>query len=500
MGVLASCGADKRQLSSIFLLEFVILFTLSSLIATSLSSLIMYILFKSFLEIQNVGNLSWMLFRIDPLNTLLHLAAFFIVALFFINLTLRKQFKEVTVNLMRSSASGEKLKHYAKRMAILSNPVRSLVRLFQKRNERPFIRCLVVVIPVIILMVFVFNYMMINIEAITKVPDYEITLSKEGHVVDGDYLPAYLTEADLEYVKGINGVSSVQVEKNIDNSKFLVKDERARGPSSFDSGDALYNSTKITPYSKTGSETLQGKYDVAVSKNHAYLKYKLGDKILLYDFYGSNMIEVTVAKLLDMEWTDRLFAIQLNEALYTELTATEPINKLLIKLVNPSESSAIAEAIAVHFNGTEDRLMDEYSMFEKNRQTRLGYYIFTLIIFGLLFTFMLIIIYTKLSDYIASQRPLNRILHILGALSADIFRAYSIQTIRAALFGLCVSFAVGFGLLLLFFNGTGYHISTAIATIAVQVLIAALVFLTFFSSVGLTLNRQLKIISNGETK
>jgi hypothetical protein len=68
------------------------------------------------------------------------------------------------------------------------------------------------------------------------------------------------------------------------------------------------------------------------------------------------------------------------------------------------------------------------------------------------------------------------------------------QTTNAALFGIVLSFGVGFGLVLAFFAGTGYKISVTPITVTVQAVIALFIFLTFFVSVSITLKRQLKAL------
>jgi ABC-type lipoprotein release transport system permease subunit len=493
IGVMVSYGAENSQIKKMFVLEFVLIFLLSSVTSVLVSTATMYTLFKLFLEVKAVGNLSWFVFDVNPASVLITLAMFLIAGLAVVLFALRKRFKATTADLMKTTASGERVKHYPK-MKLLSSPANSLARLFGKRNKAPFVGSLFVVVPITIVAVFIFNYLMINIESITTPPRNEIVIRYEP-LTDENKI-GFSPEA-IETIKSIPDVKNVYLGFNMSTTKYLVEDERSSGIESMFDGIKNYTKTKILDISSIAElDTSLAKYEVAVSKNHEYLKYNIGDKILLqpYEDSTASTIELTVAKLLDIEWTDRMVQLYVSDELFSELTQGEIANVLQIKLNDPAKSPNITALLSAQFIGAEYTVLDEHSMFEKNQQTSAGMYVLALIVFGIMFAFVLVIIGTKLTDYIASQKSMNRTLHILGAQSSDLYKAYMRQTIKSAMFGIVLSFGVGFGLVLAFFNGTGYKISVTPITVTVQAVIAMFIFLTFFVSVNISLKRQLKTL------
>jgi predicted lysophospholipase L1 biosynthesis ABC-type transport system permease subunit len=494
IGVMTSYGAENRQITKMFVIEFVLLFLLSSITAVLVSTATMYILFKLFLEIKAIGNLSWVVFDVNPISVLINLAMLLITGLAVVLLTLRKRFKTTTANLMKTTASGVRIKHYSQKMKLLSSPANSLARLFGKRNKAPFVGSLFVVIPITAVALFMFNYLMINLELVTKPPKNEIVIRYAQLTDEGI---GFSPEA-IENIKRIPEVKDVYLDYNMPTTKYLVEDERSSGVSTTLLDDKKYTHTTISGYSSIadGTPALAGKYDVAVSKNHAFLKYNVGDKILLLqppsEHSATSQIELTVTKLLDIEWTDRMVQLYVSDDLYSELTQDEKINIVKIKLSDPTKSPDVTALLSTQFTGVQYTVVDEYSMLKKNQQTSVGMYILALIVLGIMFAFVLVIIGTKLTDYIYSQKAMNKTLHILGAESADLYKAYIHQTIKSALSGIVLSFGVGFALVLAFFNGTGFKIIVTPLTITVQVVIALVIFLSFFVSVSITLKHQLK--------
>lgn len=65
IGTLVSCGADKSQIRKIFIVEFILIFSLASLSALLISVGILKLLFRFFLTMQ-VEGLAWLLFHINP--------------------------------------------------------------------------------------------------------------------------------------------------------------------------------------------------------------------------------------------------------------------------------------------------------------------------------------------------------------------------------------------------------------------------------------------------
>lgn len=524
IGVLVSCGAENKQIRTIFLFEFFVILIISVIAAVSISSLLMYLLFHFYLQVKDVGNLTWLIFRIDPINLVLHIFAFSIVLLLVFLLCLNHKLKQTSIIMLRSNESGEIVKHYRKTMVLEKNAVESLGRLLSHRTKRHFIRCLIISAPITFAVIFIFNYLIINIETACNKPDYEITIRK--NIVKVDEIG--FSKDDITFVKDIEGIKYVKEEFNLPGTKYLLKDNRMDGYSMVAFGNERYSQTFINPYTDIedalkSKDFNSNKYNVAINKNHKYLKYQVGDKIYLYlneigfteesiideeseqdntntnhnhiaggISIASKPIELTVVQLLDYEWSDRLFPIYFTDELYSELTSGESMYTLQLKLDNTSKSKDIVSALKNKFYGVEYIITNNQEMFEKNKETATGVYILALFIFSILFAFILIILYAKLTDYVETQTSNIRIFHILGASKSDIYDSYMKLSVNISMLSIITSFILGLGFCILFFQNTGYHLIFNITTISGHLMIAMLIIAAFNVPVHSTLKKKIE--------
>ncbi len=179
MGVLRSCGAENRQINTIFLTEFVIVFALSSVSALLLSAGVMKLLFVSFLEVRADG-FAWLLFRMDPVNTALHIVIFFIVLLAVITSTLVKFGKGSMANAVRNDIQSSEITKKPKELRIKTSPERSLLALWLQRTNKTHRSCLYVAIPIMTVFLFLFAYLSLDADWVSRLPEYELTISKNG--------------------------------------------------------------------------------------------------------------------------------------------------------------------------------------------------------------------------------------------------------------------------------------------------------------------------------
>ncbi len=520
IGVLVACGAENRQIRKLFLFEFFITFIISALSAVAMSSALMYLLFTNFLQVKNIGNLAWLIFRVDPINVVGHILIFGIFLLLVIILCLNYKLRHASIKLLSSNESGEKVKHYRDKLKIKKNADETLGRLLFQRTKSRFISCLIVSVPITIAVLFIFNYLMINIETVSQSPEYEITISKNT-LIESE---TGISIEDIELVKGMDGIQRVKEECNISPNKYLIKDGRMDGPSLVENENERYAMTNIYSYNEIKKELIKNdfnleKYNIAISKNHKYLKYKVGDKLYLYlneiglveehddsklgnsnilhnDNSGklsivSKPIELTIVQLLDDEWTDRMFSIYFTDELYQELTKGEPVLTLQLKIDNPSESKAIESILISKFIDVEYTITNNQEMFEKNRESVIGVYLMALAIFSIMLSFILVILYVNLADYVESQSKNIHLFYILGATKSDIYNSYMRLPLNVSMFSIGVSFIFGLGLCVRFFQNTGYYLIMNITTIGVHLIIAALILIAFNIPVHLTLKNKL---------
>ena len=208
MGVLRSCGAENRQIYTIFIVEFAVIFILSAAFALLISAGVMKLLFASYLEIRDFEGLEWLIFKMDPLNTALHIAIFFAVLLFVIMRTLIKSGKESTVNMVRGDIQSSEMRKKPRRLKIEATPDKSLLSLWLQRTNKIHRSCLWVAIPVMTVFLFLFSYLSLNIDFISEAPEYELRLSKEVSVFGG------FTQEDINYIQELSQIENINCRRD----------------------------------------------------------------------------------------------------------------------------------------------------------------------------------------------------------------------------------------------------------------------------------------------
>ena len=201
MGVLRSCGAENRQINVIFLTEFVLVFALSSLSALLLSAGVMKLLFACFLEVRDDG-FAWLLFRMDPVNTALHIAVFFLVLLAVITVTLVRFGRESTASAVKSHIQSREMTKAPRELKIKASPERSLLALWLRRTNKTHRSCLGVAVPLMTVFLFLFAYLSLDASWVSRVPEYQLTVSKNGD-------PGGFTQEEITCVRELSPVKEI---------------------------------------------------------------------------------------------------------------------------------------------------------------------------------------------------------------------------------------------------------------------------------------------------
>ena len=102
IGTLRACGASRRQISALFAAELAAVFLLAAACAVVLSVVSLKALFTAFLEIRH-DSLAWLIFHVEPMNILLHLAVFFVTLGLSLRMTLRRYSREPARALLNLS-------------------------------------------------------------------------------------------------------------------------------------------------------------------------------------------------------------------------------------------------------------------------------------------------------------------------------------------------------------------------------------------------------------
>ena len=142
IGTLRACGASRHQISALFAVELAAVFLLAAACAVVISILLLKTLFTAFLEIRH-DSLAWLIFHVEPMNILLHLAVFFVTLGLSLGMTLHRYSREpvrVLLNDTEKYAEGQ-AQTKAPQTAFHpgGNPLRSVAQ--PHEPQPPFLSC-----------------------------------------------------------------------------------------------------------------------------------------------------------------------------------------------------------------------------------------------------------------------------------------------------------------------------------------------------------------------
>lgn len=191
---LAALGATKGQITRMFLLELGILFPLAAAGAAGISYGVMRILYKQYLEQTINSNIVWRVFHMDPKNTAVQIGFYLLICLGALGLALlRKQ-----------------------RMRKIRNPGRmpaSLTRLWAQRTRPPFAQCLLILVPLIVAFVVLFNrYLGSYADYLQEAQSVKISITASF---------GKFKQEDLDFVSKLGGIQRMEPVQTFTNYFYL---------------------------------------------------------------------------------------------------------------------------------------------------------------------------------------------------------------------------------------------------------------------------------------
>ena len=109
VGTLLACGASRHQISALFAAELAAVFLLAAACAVVISVVSLKALFTAFLEIRH-DSLAWLIFHVEPMNILLHLAVFFVTLGLSLGMHLHRYSREPAQKLLNDAENMPKVK------------------------------------------------------------------------------------------------------------------------------------------------------------------------------------------------------------------------------------------------------------------------------------------------------------------------------------------------------------------------------------------------------
>ena len=207
---------------------------------------------------------------------------------------------------------------------------------------------------------------------------------------------------------------------------------------------------------------------------------------------------MTVVATEDLEWTDRYVDIFLSDELYDELTKDMPVNRISIRLSNPFYAKAFAERLAGMYPAIRDGITEFRSAFDAKARATPGAVIMFAVLLGMMLFFVLTVQLIRISEDMKEQTHIRYMLRVIGASDRMLCQAHFRQMAVLASATLLLSFMLGYGLLLIFFNRTGYHLLFTWETVLAQLLVVLCTVIAFFVPVFILFRKKVtKEVTHG---
>ena len=175
-------GAAKGQTIGMFLMEFLLVFPLSSAGAIGISYAVMHILYEKYLGNTAASAAIWRVFRMDPGSTALQIGFYLLVCLGAMLYALLKKPPQTRIAKPRKAAS--------------------LPRLWMQRTKTPFVSCLAILIPLFAAFVILFNqYLGTYAKTVYRSQDAQIIVESSAM--------RQLSQAELDSISAIPAVNRI---------------------------------------------------------------------------------------------------------------------------------------------------------------------------------------------------------------------------------------------------------------------------------------------------
>ena len=186
MAILSSCGADNRQINRLYFAEFAVLFFCAAISAVLIAAGTMKLLFHFYLEVKEGQGIAWLIFKIEPVHTILCIAVF---------------------GLILSGTLGHVLKEKKEK---------SLTAIWKQRTNREYRSCIAVAVPVMTIFLFLFGYLSLDIAMMEKPQEYELWIYKQISVYGG------FTQGKLDFLNRLDNVESTGCVQESGKDSFAV--------------------------------------------------------------------------------------------------------------------------------------------------------------------------------------------------------------------------------------------------------------------------------------
>ncbi len=223
IGMISACGAEKKHFLRLFIVEFVVTTLVSALIAFGLSALLMYgVIYTAKSTV--IGSM-WIVFTVKPLNALIYIAAYIVLGLIALIITISSVLRRSSSYLISTAEHNDGVVGKNGKLAE-DAPVSLLKSVFSKRTKG-MKGTMVISIPLIAVVLAVFYYLTGSFDSETSVPDTHFQIVKTTgyeeavYTENGGYYwePVYtsgFSEEDIAYLQSISYIADVTRDESHD--------------------------------------------------------------------------------------------------------------------------------------------------------------------------------------------------------------------------------------------------------------------------------------------
>lgn len=369
---LAALGATKGQIIRMFLLELAILFLPAAGCAVGVCYGVMRVLYRQFFEQTMNADVIWRVFRMDPRDTALQIGFYGLVCLGALGIAL-------------SQRSGRKPVKAKKRAA-------ALPRLWVQQTRPPFVRCLLILIPLVAVFVTLFNQ---------RLRGYAYNLEAAQSVEMSVQWVNGLTQADMDLIAAQPGI------RHIEPIRTFTSSYAATAP------NGSYLRVDVQRYRDIAPD----QPDLEKNQFAANFpeEYPLEGNYLFYSFMKSHrQFSLTMVKRLTpaVEMPDAA-DIYISSALMDELEANAPITRVNISTTQQYASTledTLRRSLPANYQFTNSGSDDlAFAAIDEGELWLISW------IFCVLALVSMQIVWVQLSAYVRECAPMLRTVHQLGA-------------------------------------------------------------------------------------
>lgn len=378
---LRTLGATEGQIVQLFLAEFVIIFPLAALGAIGLSGVVMRYLYEHFLGNTADSATMWEVFYMNPRTTALEILFYFLVCLCALTVSLMHRPRNRKYKQPRTQST-------------------SLPYLWVRRTKPPFVRCLLILVPLVTAFVLLFNsYLNINAQNANSVVEGLVV------VMSGD---SGFSPEELRIAEELAGEGRVEQHKDFSEPYLLIT------PDGNSFMVSIHSYSDFAPYSPP------------LEENEIAADLPEGETALgVYHLEGLNhpgkQTEVTLTRIVETENQDPWNVnVYISDTLMQNLASDAPVNVLYIYT-----SSENAKALE---NTLRERMPSAYQVnnfqnqVDVNAERQEGRLLLMSWIFSILMLVATQIIWVRLATYVRSCAPMLAMLFRVGGSCRQLFK------------------------------------------------------------------------------